>query len=210
MFTRLLLNGKIIGSNYSPTALETTLGYVLMGNALIDELSFNVYSHCALNQNPLNQLLEKFWNIEELPHVTYLSPEEVQCENMFVSFTTRNADGRYCVKLPFKENPQILGNSYDTAMKRYLALERRFNKSADLRIRYNAVIQEYLAKNYLSPVFSDSPTDGYYIPHHPVIRNDKDTTKLRIVLDASAKTDANLPLNDMLHTGRNLQAEIFK
>ena len=50
-----------------------------------------------------------------------------------------------------------------------------------------------------------SPSDGpigrtHYIPHHAVIREDKQTTKMRIVYDASAKTQEP-SLNDCLYAG---------
>ena len=40
----------------------------------------------------------------------------------------------------------------------------------------------------------------YYLPHHAVLREDKATTKLRIVYDASARTCSS-SLNDCLYTG---------
>ena len=34
---------------------------------------------------------------------------------------------------------------------------------------------------------SSEPDKRHYLPHHPVIRKDKDTTKVRIFFDALAK-----------------------
>ena len=51
-------------------------------------------------------------------------------------------------------------------------------------------------------------TGVHYLPHHGVIRRDKETTKLCIVYDASAKS-SGLSLNDCLHTGLNFYQKIF-
>ena len=46
----------------------------------------------------------------------------------------------------------------------------------------------------------------YYIPHKGVTKQDAETTKLRIVYDASARENSNQPsLNDSLHPGPSLQ-----
>ena len=50
--------------------------------------------------------------------------------------------------------------------------------------------------------------DLHYLPHHPVVRVDKDTTKLRIVYDASAKGDGPC-LNDCLYTGPKFSQNIL-
>ena len=48
----------------------------------------------------------------------------------------------------------------------------------------------------------------HYLPHHAVIRIDKETTKLRIVYDASCKSNG-VSLNDCLYTGPALSEKIM-
>ena len=59
----------------------------------------------------------------------------------------------------------------------------------------------------------EKPSEGevgrvHYIPHHAVIRTDKPTTKLRVVYDASAKSDG-VALNDCVYSGPPLAENIF-
>ncbi|UYV76740.1 hypothetical protein LAZ67_14001924 [Cordylochernes scorpioides] len=49
----------------------------------------------------------------------------------------------------------------------------------------------------------------YYLPHHPVIKEKSCNTKLRVVFDASAKTDSGLSLNDASIPGPKIQQDLF-
>ena len=48
----------------------------------------------------------------------------------------------------------------------------------------------------------------HYLPHHPVIRTDKATSRVRIVCDTSAQGDGP-SLNDCLETGSNTLPQII-
>ena len=48
----------------------------------------------------------------------------------------------------------------------------------------------------------------HYLPHHGIVRQDKTTTKLRIVYDASAKT-IGPSLNECVYTGPSFGQSIF-
>jgi len=51
----------------------------------------------------------------------------------------------------------------------------------------------------------------HYLPHLPVVRADRSTTKIRAVYDGSDKTsDSMLSLNDCLHKGPNLIPKLFE
>ena len=52
---------------------------------------------------------------------------------------------------------------------------------------------------------------AHFLPHYEVLREDRETTKLRIVFDGSARTDKNhYSLNDCLEKGPNLPPHVFE
>lgn len=209
LFAEMLLPGKVINQPGLPDALETALGYIILGNAPVVSRSSSTVGYCATYD--IEQILRKFWEVEDLGQVSVLSEEEKQAEECFKSTVARKADGSYLVALPFKLNSSNLGNSYKIAERRYLALERKFKLQPKLKVLYDEVIKEHLDKKYLSEVqvIKGSVDDAYYIPHHAICREDRATTKLRVVLDASAKTTSGFSLNDILHAGPSLQADLF-
>ena len=48
-----------------------------------------------------------------------------------------------------------------------------------------------------------------FSPHKEVVKEDRSTTKLRIVFDASAKCKDTISLNDVLHKGPSLNAKLY-
>ena len=60
------------------------------------------------------------------------------------------------------------------------------------------------------PVSEKKFEGAQFLPHHGVLRDDRQTTKLRIVFDGSARADQNqYSLNDCLEKGPNLTPHIF-
>ncbi|XP_060802442.1 uncharacterized protein LOC132902227 [Amyelois transitella] len=219
LFPFLLLSGKVIAPP-APPAIETVFGFVFMGDAAANTASSVIGDITAIPSSStasfltcfekgIEASLSKFWELEEVPVNKFLSRTDEECEQIYSSTVSRNSSGRYCTVLPFAKDPSSLGNSYTVAHRRLLALERRLSDT-DLRVSYNAAIMDYINNKYLDPVLpSDESDGGYIIPHHPVVRLDKQTTKVRVVLDASAQCHNGVSLNDILHTGPNLQADLF-
>lgn len=74
-------------------------------------------------------------------------------------------------------------------------------------------MREYIDLGHMSLV-SDTTEDEtkkpLYLPHHGVIKESSTSTKLRAVFDASNKTSTGLSLNDVLHVGPTLQANLIE
>ena len=72
--------------------------------------------------------------------------------------------------------------------------------------KYDHIIKEQLAEGIIERETSQPNGKEYYIPHKPVIRKSPESTKMRIVYDASAKSNCSSPsLNKCLETGPALQ-----
>jgi len=56
---------------------------------------------------------------------------------------------------------------------------------------------------------SENGSGVHYLPHKAVVRNDKITTKTRMVFDASAKDKHKFSLNECLATGPSLTPSLF-
>ncbi|GFT33531.1 DUF1758 domain-containing protein [Trichonephila clavipes] len=109
--------------------------------------------------------------------------------------------------------PDASNLSVIQAKRRFFSLEKRLQANPELRDRYVKFMQDYEHLGHMQLVpnseLSKPSSKCFYLPHFGVVREQSETTKLRVVFDASAKTDSNLSLNDILHTGPKLQNELF-
>lgn len=207
IYPYLIKGQPIFGiSSHEPIAINSTLGYILMGNAPILHKPGQSKQYCMFQCK-----FEKFW---ELDHVednisSHLSIQEQKCEQHFSDNVQRDSSGRYRVALPFCEDPSVLGNSYNSAKRRYLNLEKKLEKDPKALIGYQNAMQDLLDKGYMKKCSDQEDLTGYFIPHRSVIRPDSVTTKVRIVYDASAKTTSGKSLNDILHSGPTLYSDLF-
>ena len=62
-------------------------------------------------------------------------------------------------------------------------------------------MKEYEELGHMAEDKTASIRNGYFLPHHSVIKQSSLTTKLRVVFDASAKTSTGVSLNDTLMVG---------
>ncbi|XP_046144711.1 uncharacterized protein LOC123988495 [Osmia bicornis bicornis] len=213
LFGQLLLDGVRKGSTSEPIAQNTHLGWILSGPTSTHPLPFFIDAHHATLLENLDADLRRFWEVENIPTQSVLSPEEEKCELHFQSSHTRTSEGRYIVRLPFKSEPPIdLGESRFAAMKSLLSLERRFKSDQVNTETYKEFLSEYEALGHMERVPTvpvQTTNQIYYIPHHAVLRESSSTTRLRVVFNASRRTSNGTSLNDHLLTGPKLQTDLI-
>jgi len=182
---------------------KTRLGWIIAGSA-----SAQIKSNTAICQmTRLEKQLAKFWEIEEIVANKSKSKEEIYCEEHFVNTVSRDSNGRYIVRLPLRDVKR-LGESRTAAFKRLVSLERKFNTDETLKGEYSRAIEEHLTLGHMS-VIQECGDSEYYMPHHAVIKKSSNTTKVRVVFDASAKTSSGVSLNDVLLVGPTIQNRLF-
>lgn len=71
-------------------------------------------------------------------------------------------------------------------------------------------MEEYINLNHMQ-VVNDDQTAGlqYYWPHHAVVKPSSTTTKLRVVFNASNKSQSGISLNDTLAVGPVVQQDLI-
>ena len=202
-----LVTGRVCRGERGPTAIHTKLGWVLSGPTLTNsriQCSMNLVTTHVLRADTqpqeaanLDEQLRSFWELESL------GIQETE-KTMYDEFASKIAfsDGRYKVALPWKEFHDALPDNYQLSLKRLHGLLRRLKQDPTVLEQYDRTIREQLDKGFIEAVNVSEPAPGrvHYLPHHGVLRTDKTTTKLRVVYDASAKSDG-ASLNDCLHKG---------
>lgn len=206
-FWDLLVDGKIRLPT-GPYLQNTTLGWIISGVVKNNKSHIN-RTRCNFIQTiQLNEQLKKFWELEEINKPNISSVESTICEKLFTETTKRVENGRFSVRIPLKKPVEILGDSYCIAEKRFLALERRLQKSPSYKDMYCEFMREYIRLGHMTQI-NNYNMPCYFIPHHGVLREHSLTTKLRVVFAANTETTTNVSLNDIQLTGPALQNDLF-
>ncbi|XP_070524569.1 uncharacterized protein [Cardiocondyla obscurior] len=117
-FLKLLETGKIDLGDGLPVLQNTKLGWIVSGpvpsqltcHAINTQMSYHICLTTTLES--FERTLRRFWELEEYaddkPKLFY---ENGLCEKQYEKTTMRNASGRFVVRLPFRENSGLLGQS---------------------------------------------------------------------------------------------------
>ena len=210
------INGQIIKGDNGPVALSSKLGYILSGPVNKEgsgEISTNlVQTHvlrfdCEIVDNKLetDKTLKSFWKSENIG-IQGIEKSVYDEFNNNIKFE----ENQYEVKLPFKSDHDVIEDNYSLSLNRLKSLWKKFKKDDKLFEQCDNIIKEQLELGIIEEVPPDVHNVGKtsYLPHRPVIKEDRSTTKVRMVFDASAKNKGP-SLNDCLDAGPSLSPSLF-
>ncbi|XP_058448656.1 uncharacterized protein LOC131428628 [Malaya genurostris] len=211
LFFNLLENQQVSLSNGYPLLQKTTLGYIICGKVMepILEPVATQSSHVC-SEDLLDSRLERFWEIENFDDGKAYTSDEQVCEEHFKKTVFRGSDGRYTVRLPFRQEMlRLIGDTHTSALRRFLSMEKKFAENKDLRQEYCRFMDEYSRLGHMEVISRASCSPQYFLPHHAIHRPESSTTKIRVVFDGSSRGSTQLSLNDILFPGPTVQPTLY-
>ena len=192
------------GVEGGPTAMASKLGYLLSGPIqLTNTLHTNTSTIMSIFTQCSEFDLEQFWSLESVGvAVSNICAEQDMLQHYLSSCVTRDPDGAYVARFPWRLNHPSLPSNFTVAERRTRQMLRRLAKTPNLVQIYGNIIDEQEVRGFIERVKpSDTQPNVHYIPHHSVEKNSP-TTPIRIVFDCSCRQSSGYPcLNDCLLIG---------
>ena len=201
----------IRGGPNDPVAIHTALGWVLSGPLQGNECAISSTNLISTSAKQDKLLLEgevsKLWDLDTLG----IRPENEIHEKLIdeISYARKG----YTVGLPWKVGHEDLPSNYSIRHQRLQGLLRKVKREPEVLAKYDEIIREQEQAGIVEKVAdleSETPGKVHYLAHRAVIREHAETTKVRIVFDASCKEAKNgVSLSDCLHVGPSLTPLLF-
>ena len=226
-----IMTGEIIRGHCeeSPVAIGTHFGWVLSGpvenihGSLQTSVNLVITSSLRTDTQPVvvdyydsvlhaDNIMER--KIDDLFNLEALGISEIDSVHETFTKDIKFVNGHYVVRLPWREHHDILPDNYELIANRLSSTLKHLRKDPPLLLEYDRVIQEQAQMGIIEEVkpslINQMQDRVHYLSHHAVVRKEALTTKVRVVMDGSAKVKANAPsLNECLHTGPSLTPNIL-
>ena len=211
-YARIIRDGVRSGPSGTPTAQNSTLGWLVFGgeypscdNAMI--------ATSSVPQDPIAEVLQRFWSLEEVGDCRKLSADEKDCERQFNEGCRRDSSGRYIVRLPMRKPERSPASGSLGVAKRALArVQAKMELDPEYAREYRKFMNDYEALGHMRAIPDSAlPPDSsrvFYLPHHAIQQVSDQTRKFRVVFNASCKVGSGPSVNECLHTGPPLQSDL--
>ena len=195
----------LIGADYSnqflhekvqiggATAWRSEIGWILSGPNALGRHSEPDVNVSFVYTHPVERLWEQDDPAVSEPHLP--------------SFPLIKKKEHYEIGLLWKGSERP-GDNKKQAMAALKSSLKRLETKPDAKSQYEGVLINEYAELEAIEQDPDPDSRGYYLPHHAVIREEATTTKVRVVLNASARASGQKSLNDVLLPGPSLLPDL--
>ena len=172
--------------------METILGWVLSGTYEFENhisatvnLSSTHVSKTSAQEIDINydSCFQTFWQIESSETKT----KSFSDYSKHVYFNSH----KYETSLAWKKQCELIPDNNALCESRLHSLIKRLKRDPVALHEYDSILKKQESDGIIEEPPNTFKAAGtvHYLPHHPVIRTDKLTSRVRIVYDASAKSD---------------------
>uniref|UniRef100_A0A7I4Y5Q5 Reverse transcriptase domain-containing protein n=1 Tax=Haemonchus contortus TaxID=6289 RepID=A0A7I4Y5Q5_HAECO len=162
---------------------------------------------------------EQYWDLEsQIPTKEFTGPEKEEKAKVnkqvlqeFNDTIQRRSDGYY-VRIPFKKDHDELPDNRALAWKRLRSILQTYTDQPSILQQYDQVFKDQLQKGILEEVHESNDlfsVKKHYLSHLPVFTPHKETTKFRVVFDASAHYKNCPSLNDVTHQRPTMLPKLY-
>ncbi|KAF8784705.1 hypothetical protein HNY73_010350 [Argiope bruennichi] len=163
--------------------------------------------------------MDRTYDVEVITLNSRYGPDQLICVEVLIADTIAtvpvaipNADvqknGRYEANLLWRTDPREWENNFSLAKRRFDELKKGSNKYKWITDSYRVAIGDQETNGIIEECGRDK--NEYFMPHRAVIRADKGTTKVHVVLNCGSKSGQNFSLNNCLEAGLNLNPSILE
>ena len=192
-----------IGSPGQPVAEKTLLGWTIMSPGR------EVDTAPLLNTRSTSVEYEQLCSLDVLGLADSPAGDQHEVHREFKEQLTHSPEGWYETGLPWKGDYPELPSNRSGSIRRLQQLVKKLERDDNYET-YDKVIQEQIEQGV---VIAPTAVVGneFYLPHKAIVRQQAESSKLRVVYDASAKEQGDQPsMNDCLHPGPPLQNLLWK
>ena len=203
------LNPMKCVAHHSLIAHFSVFGWVISGSYKDTQSKHNVNTQICCCVSATNDELQKFWAMD----IVGVSADETRDVSPAVdkfNQTLKFENEKYTASLLWKTPKPKLKNNLPLVMRRQIATDK--NLSLDLKDQYYGVFKKYEEQLKIKEICHKgvgTDQDVFYLPHFPVVKEARASTKVRPVFDGSARTRDSMSLNDALDAGPALHLKIF-
>ena len=187
-----------IGNPDEPIAEQTRFGWVIQSPGKELDTNLLMAHSSVIDHEQLCRL--DVLGLEDRPE-----KDQATVYDEFKEQLGRGEDGRYETDLMWKASHPPLENNEGTSLGRLSTLLNRLQKNPKQFEEYDEKIRSQLEEGIVEVAPEVATEKEFYIPHKAVIKEEAESTKLRVVYDCSSRPNSSSPsINDCLESGPSL------